>query len=466
MYSLILHGKRSIEFQKWRNLSVSVKLLQNVSSSYSSATAPATVTHQRDGRKGKTFTVSYLVKSLGLSKKLAESISTKVSFEDKSNPDSVLNLLRSHKFTDSQISGIVRSYPRLLTLDAEKSLGPKLHFLQSMKGASSSELTEIVSTVPKILGKKGEKTISVYYGFVRDIIEADKCSTLEKLCLSSSPQGNLENKIRNVSALRGLGVPQRLLFNLLISSYQPVCGKERFEASLKKVVEMGFDPTNPKFVQALHVVYQMSDKTIEEKVDVYKRLGFAVSHVWEIFKKWPFSLKFSEKKITQTFETLKRCGLLDDEVRSVLKRNPQFIRVSEQNIVNSIETFIGLGFSRDDVTLMIKRYPECIGSSAETIKKKTEFFVKKMNWPLESVVSHPQVLNYSMEKRIVPRCNVIKALISKGLLGDEVSEVPPLSSVLACTDQTFLNRYVMKRDKLVPELMAIFTRDNKARLEQ
>ncbi|CAH2047978.1 unnamed protein product [Thlaspi arvense] len=213
----------------------------------------------KDGRKGKTFTVSYLVDSLGLTTKLAESISRKVSFEEKGNPDSVMGLFRSHGFTDSQISDI---------------------------------------------------------------------------------------------------------------------------ASL-----------------------------------------------WEMFKKWPFALKFSEKKITQTFETLKRCGLLENEVMSLLKRNPQFIRISEEDIVNSVETLIDLGFSRDKFALMIKRYPQCIGFSAETVKKKTEFLVKKMKWPLKSLVSHPQVFGYSMEKRIVPRCNVIEALMSKGLLGDR-SELTPMSSVL------------------------------------
>ncbi|CDY19514.1 BnaC09g13890D [Brassica napus] len=406
MYSLILHVKRS-----------NTELEKLV---FSSATTLS--------RKGQNFTVStYLIESLGFTTKLAESISKKVSFEDQGiNPDSVLTLFRSYGFTESQISTIITDYPKLLLLDAENSLAPKLKFLHSMKGASTSEFTEIVSTVPKLLGKRGDKTLSVYYDFVRDVIH--KCQVLSH---SSLPQGNLENKIRNVTALRELGVPQRSLFHLLVSRYQPVCGKERFQESLKKVVEKGFDPTTSKFVQALHVVYQLSDRTVEEKVDVYKRLGFSVEDVWDMFKKWPNSLKFSVKK----------------------------------NIASSIETFLGLGFSNGEFAMMIKRYPVCIGFSAETVKKKTEFLVEEMDWSLEAVVSHPQVFSYSMGKRMVPRCSVIKALMSKGLLG---SELPSVCSVLACTDKMFLRRYVRKHnDKgLVAELMAIFTRVHKACLEQ
>ncbi|KAG7559932.1 Transcription termination factor mitochondrial/chloroplastic [Arabidopsis thaliana x Arabidopsis arenosa] len=414
MFSLILHGRRSVELQKWRNLRVTVSILQNAfaftTKSFSSAIAKDV------SPKGTTFTVSYLVESLGLTKKIAESISKKVSFEDKVNPDSVLNLLRSNGFKDSQISRIIRAYPRLLVIDAEKSLRPKLQFLQS-RGASSSEFTEIVSNVPTILGKKGEKSISLYYDFVKDIMEDGK-----SLC-HSWPEGKKGNKIRNISVLRELGVPQRLLFPLVISNYQPVCGKEKFEETLKKVVDMGFDPAKSTFVEALH--------------------------------KWPFFLKFSEKKIILMFETLKKCGLMEEEVISVLKTRPQCIRASEQKILDSIETFLNLGFSRDEFKIMVKRYPQCTAYTAETVRKKFEVLVKKMNWPLEDVVLIPAVLGYSLEKRIVPRTNVIKALMSKGLIG---SENPPISSVLVCTDQEFLKRYVMKHDKLVPKLMAIFTR--------
>ncbi|CAH8359099.1 unnamed protein product [Eruca vesicaria subsp. sativa] len=240
MYSLIFQG-RSLEVQKWLPLRSALNLFQNASL-FSSATAADV----EDGRKGNNFTVSHLLTSLGLSTKLAESIIS----GNKGNPDSVLNLLRSHGFTDPQISTIITDYPRLLLLDAEKSLAPKLQFLK-LKGASTSELTEILSKVPKILGEKGENTISRYYGFVKDIIEADKNL--------NSCQSLPHDKLRNIMVLRGLGVPQKLLFSRLISEGQPVCGKENFDIALNKVLEMGFDPTTLKFLRALQIFYDLRD---------------------------------------------------------------------------------------------------------------------------------------------------------------------------------------------------------------
>ncbi|CDY27756.1 BnaA05g31650D [Brassica napus] len=419
MYSsLLLHGKKCIELHKSSTFRViSVKLLQ---------------------------------KEYPFRNPFSSSASTLQS-------DSVLNLLTSYGFTSTQISKIITTYPRLLTLDAKTTLLPKLQSLQS-RGASTSELTEIISKVPKILSKRGTKSTGLYFDFIKDIIHNDGKSSH-----SSTTTGKQGNKMRNVSVLRDMGVPQRFLFTLLVSESQPVCGKEKFEMSVKKVVEMGFDPATSKFVQALHVFYEMSERTIEEKVNVYNKLGFRVEEVWEMFNKWPYYLKFSERKITQTFETLKRCGLGDEEVVAVMKKRPECMRASEEKIRSCVETFLGLGFSGEEFVSMVKCFPTCVGLSAENVRRKVEFLVGEMKWELKDVVGIPPVLGYSLEKRMVPRCGVVRALVEKGVMsgrgGGGYGGIPPMSSVLACSDKVFLNRFVMKHGRLVPELMAIFDGD-------
>ncbi|CDY39798.1 BnaA09g10500D [Brassica napus] len=185
---------------------------------------------------------------------------------------------------------------------------------------------------------------------------------------------------------------------------------------------MGFDPTTSKFVKALRIVQRYSSKAVEDKVSFFVELGFDVNDVWAMFKKYPPFLNNSEKK----------------------------------KMEKAIDTLLCLGFSKGDLTVILKRFPQFIGLSAESLKEKTEFLVKEMKWPLKAVVSTPAVFGYSLEKRTVPRCNVLKALMTKGLLG---SELPTMSPVLAITDEAFLNKYVRKHNdkKLVAELMASFT---------
>ncbi|CAH8365034.1 unnamed protein product [Eruca vesicaria subsp. sativa] len=436
MFSLILNGRKSHELHQWRNLLS--PFLPPFANPFSSATT-SDLTPEED-QKQKTFTVSYLINSLGLTPKLAESISTKANFTDKQNPDSVLKLLRSYGFTDPQISTIITTYPRFLVENPEKTLRAKLHFLK-LNGASSSELTEIVSKVPKILGRRGHVSITSYFDYVKEILQDQDIKQT--------------NRTRNVSVLRELGVPHKLLLNLLITKAKPVCGKERFEESVKKIIAMGFDPTSKKFVNALYVFYELSEKTIEEKVGVYKKLGFSVDEVWAIFKKWPYLLKYSEKKITQTFETLRECGLTEEEVRVVVKKYPECVGTSEEKIVSSVETFVKLGFTGEEALMIIKRHPQCIGLASDTVRSKIVFLVEEMGWSLKDVASTPIVLGCSLEKFILPRCNVIRALISRGLIG----EVPAISSTLTSPKQRFLKYFVERHEEVLPELISIFNGD-------
>ncbi|AEE33385.1 Mitochondrial transcription termination factor family protein [Arabidopsis thaliana] len=398
MYSLILLGKRSTD---------------------------ADDVIPRDAQKEPKLTVSYLVDSVGIPIKFAESILKEVSSKDKCNPNSVLNLLRSYDFTDSQISSIITTDPELLMEDAENSLCPKLKFLESRE-ILSSRLNDIVTRVPKILRMEEEKSMITYYDFVKTITLTSSRSDFYKVC----------------------------------ELYPYI------ESSIRKVIEMGFDPFAPKIFDATVVVCTLSNETLEERVNIYKTLGFDVRDVWEMFKKCPTFLNISEKKITQSFETLKKCGLVEEEVISMFQKSPQCIDFSELDITQNFEFLKGCGLVEEEVLSMFKRYPQCIGFSEKKILNAVETFLGQgfskdevmMMVNREGVVSIPVVLEFSMEKMIVPRCNVIKALTSKRLLKTEVSS---MFSVLICPDEVFLERYVSKHDdqELVDELMSIFTKD-------
>lgn len=85
-----------------------------------------------------------------------------------------------------------------------------------------------------------------------------------------------------------------------------------------------------------------------------------------------------------------------------------------QHIVNSTKTYLGLGNSRDELSAVIRALDI-----------------------LQAVASNTAVFGYSMENRIVPRCHVIKTVMSKGLIE---CELPAMSLVLAITDEAFLKQ--------------------------
>ncbi|PIN03336.1 hypothetical protein CDL12_24137 [Handroanthus impetiginosus] len=96
-------------------------------------------------------------------------------------------------------------------------------------------------------------------------------------------------------------------------------------------------------------------------------------------------------------------------------------------------------------------HPRCMRLSKMQIMSVMEFCVNEMNCDAKSIARRPTVLSYSLEKRIMPRCRVVKFLMVKGLIKGPYN----LITILTMTDKAFLERFVMKYDN-VPGLLDVY----------
>ncbi|KAF9624936.1 hypothetical protein IFM89_015656 [Coptis chinensis] len=90
------------------------------------------------------------------------------------------------------------------------------------------------------------------------------------------------------------------------------------------------------------------------------------------------------------------------------------------------------------------------------MQSRVEFFTVKQNFELSDIVKNPVILALSLEKRIIPRCNVLKILYSIGLIG----RVNAGSVTLALTlnEEKFIEKYVTKYQVTVPEMVHAYKR--------
>jgi mTERF domain-containing protein len=70
-------------------------------------------------------------------------------------PNAVIQLFRNYGFSDSQLSALVKRHPFVLLAKPEKTLLPKLNFLQSI-GVSTTDLPKI------LIGEKPYTSLSHY----------------------------------------------------------------------------------------------------------------------------------------------------------------------------------------------------------------------------------------------------------------------------------------------------------------
>lgn len=83
-----------------------------------------------------------------------------------------------------------------------------------------------------------------------------------------------------------------------------------------------------------------------------------------------------------------------------------------------LESFRKRGWTEDDVLLAFRNCPLIMRLSAKTISAKMDFFFNEMGYRPADLAAYPQVLAFSLEKRIQP-FSVIRVLLLKGLMKKE-----------------------------------------------
>lgn len=148
--------------------------LRQISSSYSSKSLLGSENEKpKQKEKGRSFTVSYLVNSCGMSPEIALSVSKCVHFVTRERPDSVIKLFKDYGINDYYISKLVKKLPSLLLVNAERILLPKLEFFSSI-GLSGTNLAKALVGNPYMLTRSLEKCILPSYDLIKSILVHDE----------------------------------------------------------------------------------------------------------------------------------------------------------------------------------------------------------------------------------------------------------------------------------------------------
>ncbi|KAJ4722218.1 Transcription termination factor like, partial [Melia azedarach] len=245
-----------------------------------------------------SFTVSYLINSCGLSLESAISASKHVHFETPEKPDSVLDFLKNHGFSKTQITNLTRSCPDVLLCSPKKTLLPKFEFFYS-KGISNFDLAKMLFVCPHLFRRSLQNHIIPSFNYLSNFLQSsEKTIALIKRfppILYNGVDGYLAPKIK---ILRDIGVPELNILKLIDS--WPRLGltyQKYFEKNVAVVKEMGINPSKKQFVLALVAKNLISESLWERKVNVYKRWGWSEEEILTAFRKCPWIMIVSEDKI-------------------------------------------------------------------------------------------------------------------------------------------------------------------------
>ncbi|KAK4711281.1 hypothetical protein R3W88_005794 [Solanum pinnatisectum] len=226
------------------------------------------------------------------------------------------------------------------------------------------------------------------------------------------------------------------------------------------------------------------DTHLRPTIDLLRRILGSDENVVKALKRFPWLLSFRAHHIMETnLLLLKNYGVPDERIKKLMLRNPSYITQNPERIkgllhrmendflvprdcssfiygyqvLNSqnksklekkLEIFKSFGWSDDDILEMFQKLPFCVGLSEVRIQKALNLFMKELGLGTAYLVSHPAILAFSMEKRVVPRMQVLKILDKKKVERRKLD----LYYALSLTETKFIDYFVMPYKDQIPDL--------------
>ncbi|RAL49445.1 unnamed protein product [Cuscuta campestris] len=351
-------------------------LLYDYSSRTSTGFSYATAAAKAADPSGHQFLVDFLTSSLNFSRNDAVSAAAKVpSFKSQTRPALVVDYLKRVGMDPAHIKNAVYRCPKLLFLDPERTISPKIKCLQEF-GIPECDLVRLIVRDGLILCRGLESHLKPVLKFLREAAGSDenylkafrRCSWLLSF-------GNHTRMEKNILLLQNFGLSKKQLKRMIIT--RP-CYLTTNTDWVKKILirvekEFGIPRNSPMFPSGMFVATALSETTVEKKFEVFRSFGWT-----------------------------------DLEISGI-----------------------------------VKRQPHCLTLSEDRLKKGLCFLMNELGYGPDYLTLRPKLLMSSLEKRTIPRSQVLKILKENNL------RTSTLSTTISWSNSKFSEIYLMPyKDKL------------------
>ncbi|KAL1815177.1 hypothetical protein ACET3Z_017751 [Daucus carota] len=185
-----------------------------------------------------------------------------------------------------------------------------------------------------------------------------------------------------------------------------------------------------------------------KNIEFLQEMGVPQSQILKLITKYGQAVGEQHTKFCKVVLKVKGMGLdlsssyFIDAVRAL-----SFL--SDEAWESRCEMYRSYGFCDDDIFTMFKKHPTVMSYSEKRMRELLDFFIYKLGWSPSRLSNSPNVLQYSLHKRTVPRCSVLQALVLKQCNNRSMM----LSSILAMTDSKFMEIFVTEYDDEITEVM-------------
>ncbi|KAK1379403.1 hypothetical protein POM88_026147 [Heracleum sosnowskyi] len=284
-------------------------------------------------------------------------------------------------------------------------------------GFSETHISRILSKQPGILAYQPQKNLKPKLDFLFSIT----CSTTDVVTIVS------KNPLIFTRSLNNHLLP---FFNSLKSA----AGSDKNAAAVIKC--------NPFLLSFCN------SSSFVKNVEFLQTVGVPQNQILKLITKYGQSVGVKHEKFCKVVMRVKDMGF--DLSSSYFREAVLCLTfLTESAWESRCEMYRSFGLSNDDIITMFKKQPVIMSFSEKRIREMLEFFVQRLQWSPSRFSNAPYVFSFSLQKRIIPRCSVLQALVSnkcdiKGFM---------LLTVLKMNESRFLKSFVTAYQDKVPEVL-------------
>ncbi|XP_042494985.1 transcription termination factor MTERF6, chloroplastic/mitochondrial-like [Macadamia integrifolia] len=192
-------------------------------------------------------------------------------------------------------------------------------------------------------------------------------------------------------------------------------------------------------------------ENVARNIAIMRENGVPDTNIVSLLTYFPGTTTHKHDRFKQLAEEIKQMGIEPSKYLFVIALYV-LTSVNISTRKQKFEAYRKWGFSESEMLMAFRRYPWFIKWSEKKIARHMDFFINKMGWERAVIIKYPQLLGLSFEKRILPWCSVLRVLILKGLVKEDLK----MGRQLIKSEKLFLEEFVTKYEKEVPQLLDLF----------
>ncbi|OIT04269.1 PREDICTED: transcription termination factor MTERF15, mitochondrial-like [Nicotiana attenuata] len=193
-------------------------------------------------------------------------------------------------------------------------------------------------------------------------------------------------------------------------------------------------------------------KVIPPNILLLQNLGFSQMDIETVFYRRPRYLLNNPEWLERVVNRAEKNFRIPRESRMFLHAIEALVSLDESKLERKLDIFRSFGWSDSDICAMVRKLPYCLTSSEAKIRSTLKFFMNELGYEPSYLAFRPTLLKLSLEKRVMPRNEILKFLKENQLVKGKLN----LYTVVMCPESKFLEKYVLPFREKMPEVYDLY----------